>query len=186
MKIITVIGARPQIIKAAAISREILKNYSNKIEEVIVHTGQHYDKNMSGNFFDQLGIPLPNKNLNCGGGSQSEQTSSIMIAFEKELNENPSDLVLVVGDVTSTMACAIVAQKSHTKVAHVAACIRSFDWSMPEEINRLVTDSISNYFFTTSRTANKHLIESGVNKEKIFFVGNTMIDTLLKKKAHQT
>jgi UDP-N-acetylglucosamine 2-epimerase (non-hydrolysing) len=123
---------------------------------------------MSGSFFEELEIPPPNNNLQCGGGSQAEQTANIMIAFEKELLAYPADIVLVVGDVTSTMACSIVAQKLHTKVAHVEAGIRSGDWSMPEEINRLVTDSITNYFFTTSHTANEHLKSSGINDDKIF------------------
>ena len=181
-KITIVSGARPNFMKIAPIVHAILEARS-KGEEIsyrLVHTGQHYDKNMSSNFFKQLQIPAPHNNLNCGGGSQALQTANIMIAFEKELLAHPADLVLVVGDVTSTMACAIVAQKLHTKVAHVEAGIRSGDWSMPEEINRLVTDSITNYFFTTSKTANKILIKSGVDKEDIYFVGNTMIDTLLK------
>src|SRR5690606_38714257 len=135
---------------------------------------------MSGDFFEQLEIPEPHANLEAGGGSQAEQTAAIMIRFEKELQENPTDLVLVVGDVTSTMACAITAQKMHTKVAHVEAGIRSGDWSMPEEINRMVTDSITNYFFTTTDIANESLRKMGVGEERIFFVGNTMIDTLLK------
>ena len=179
-KITIIAGARPNFMKIAPIIHAILEAKSNevKIEYRLIHTGQHYDKNMSGSFFDELQIPPPHNNLKCGGGSQAEQTANIMIAFEKELLAYPTDLVLVVGDVTSTMACAIVAQKLRTKVAHVEAGIRSGDWSMPEEINRLVTDSITNYFFTTSRTANKILIESGVNKENIYFVGNTMIDTL--------
>src|SRR5699024_10693233 len=120
-------------------------------------------------------------NLEAGGGSQAEQTAAIMIGFEKELLANPADLVLVVGDVTSTMACAITAQKLHTKVAHVEAGIRSGDWSMPEEINRLATDAITNYFFTTSEIANENLRNFGVEEDRIFFVGNTMIDTLLKQ-----
>lgn len=185
MKKITIIaGARPNFMKIAPIIHAILeaKNKGVKINYRLIHTGQHYDKNMSSDFFEQLDIPEPHKNLNCGGGSQAQQAANIMIAFEKELEENHTDLVLVVGDVTSTMACAIVAQKLHTKVAHVEAGIRSFDWSMPEEINRLVTDSITNYFFTTSKNANDILIKSGVKKEKIFFVGNTMIDTLIKQR----
>ena len=185
-KITIIAGARPNFMKIAPIIHAILEAKSNedKIEYRLIHTGQHYDKNMSGSFFDELQIPAPHHNLKCGGGSQAEQTANIMIAFEKELLAYPTDLVLVVGDVTSTMACAIVAQKLRTKVAHVEAGIRSGDWSMPEEINRLVTDSITNYFFTTSRTANKILIESGVNKENIYFVGNTMIDTLLKQQPN--
>jgi UDP-N-acetylglucosamine 2-epimerase (non-hydrolysing) len=139
---------------------------------------------MSGDFFEQLGIPEADVNLEAGGGSQAEHTAAIRVRFEKELIEIPVDLVVVVGDVTSTMACAITAQKLKTKVAHIEAGIRSDDWEMPEEINRLVTDSVTNYFFTTSETANKNLIHSGVAEEKIFFVGNTMIDTLLVQMLH--
>src|SRR5690606_34203935 len=135
----------------------------------------------SDDFFEQLEIPQPDANLQAAGGSQAEQTAAIMIRFEQELMDNPSNLVLVVGDVTSTMACAITAQKLGVKVAHVEAGIRSGDWSMPEEINRLVTDSITNYFFTTSEIANENLIKNGVDDKNIFFVGNTMIDTLLKQ-----
>ena len=185
-KITIVAGARPNFIKIAAIIHAIVKTNQRRkaIEYRLVHTGQHYDKNMSGSFFEQLGIPTPNINLGCSGGSQAEQTAAIMINFEKELISNPSDLVLVVGDVTSTMACAIVAQKLHIKVAHVEAGIRSMDWTMPEEINRLVTDSITNYFFTTSELANHNLKSSGVKEDCIFFVGNTMIDTLLKQRPN--
>jgi UDP-N-acetylglucosamine 2-epimerase (non-hydrolysing) len=137
---------------------------------------------MSGDFFEQLNIPEPDANLSAGGGTQAQQTGSIMIRFEEYLINNPTDLVLVVGDVTSTMACAITAQKLHVKVAHVEAGIRSNDWTMPEEINRLVTDAITNYFFTTSEVANKTLRASGYEDDKIFFVGNCMIDTLLSNK----
>jgi UDP-N-acetylglucosamine 2-epimerase (non-hydrolysing) len=146
----------------------------------LVHTGQHYDKNMSGSFFEQLGIPAPDVNLGAGGGTQAEQTAAIMTGYEKLLMEKPSDLCLVVGDVTSTMACAITAQKMHIPVAHVEAGIRSGDWKMPEEINRLATDAVTNYFFTTSEIANENLRKSGVEDDRIFYVGNTMIDTLLK------
>jgi len=134
---------------------------------------------MSGDFFDQLGIPEPEVNLGVGSGSQAEQTAAIMVAYEKLLITKRCSLCLVVGDVTSTMACAIAAQKLEVPVAHVEAGIRSEDWSMPEEINRMVTDSITNYFFTTSHIANDNLRKSGVSEERIFFVGNTMIDTLL-------
>lgn len=185
MKKITIIaGARPNFIKIAPIIHQIqeARKNGNEINYRLVHTGQHYDMTMSGSFFKQLGIPNPHINLNAGGGTQAEQTANIMVRFENELIANPTDLVLVVGDVTSTMACAIVAQKLHTKVAHVEGGIRSNDWTMPEEINRLVTDAISNYFFTTTIGANKNLIASGINEEKIFFVGNTMIDTLLKQR----
>ncbi len=182
---ITIIaGARPNFMKIAPIVHAIQKskNQGNDIDFRLIHTGQHYDKKMSGSFFEQLEIPEPHANLEAGGGSQAEQTAAIMVRFEKELQENPADLVLVVGDVTSTMACAVVAQKSHTKVAHVEAGIRSGDWSMPEEINRLVTDSITNFFFTTSEIANENLRSSGIENERIFYVGNTMIDTLLKQR----
>jgi UDP-N-acetylglucosamine 2-epimerase (non-hydrolysing) len=134
---------------------------------------------MSGNFFLQLGIPEPNVNLNCGGGTQAEQTAAIMVAFEKYLLENPTDWVIVVGDVTSTMACTIVAKKLQVKVAHVEAGIRSGDMTMPEEINRIVTDSLSDIFFTTTEIANDKLLQLGFDKSQIVFVGNTMIDTLL-------
>jgi UDP-N-acetylglucosamine 2-epimerase (non-hydrolysing) len=148
----------------------------------LIHTGQHYDRNMSGAFFEQLGIPEPDINLEVGSGTQAEQTGAIMTRYEKVLSQERSDLCLVVGDVTSTMACAIAAQKLRVKVAHVEAGIRSGDWSMPEEINRMVTDAITNYFFTTSEVANANLRRSGVSDERIFFVGNTMIDTLLKQR----
>lgn len=187
MKKITIVaGARPNFMKIAPIIHEIIKirEVGSNLSFRLVHTGQHYDKKMSGDFFEQLDIPQPHKNLESGGGTQAEQTASIMVNFEKDLIENPCDLVLVVGDVTSTMACAIVAQKLHTKVAHVEGGIRSNDWSMPEEINRLVTDAITDYFFTTSEVANQNLIKSGVPESKIFFVGNTMIDTLLKQKPN--
>lgn len=185
MKITLIAGARPNFVKIAPIIDAIkeAKLEGNPIDYRLVHTGQHYDKKMSGDFFEQLGIPEPNVNLESGGGSHAEQTSAIMVRFEKELLENPADLVIVVGDVTSTMACAITAQKLHTKVAHVEGGIRSGDWTMPEEINRLVTDSISNYFFTTTVEAGDNLKKSGVSDKNIFFVGNTMIDTLLAKRS---
>ncbi len=184
-KITIIAGARPNFMKIAPIIHAIqkAKEEAKEIDYRLVHTGQHYDQKMSGDFFEQLNIPEPNVNLVSGGGTQAEQTANIMIRFEKELLEHPTDLVLVVGDVTSTMACAIVAQKLHTKVAHVEAGIRSNDWTMPEEINRLVTDAITNYFFTTSEVANRNLRESGISEDKIFFVGNTMIDTLLKNRS---
>lgn len=178
MKNITIVaGARPNFMKIAPIIRAI-KTLSD-LSIRLVHTGQHYDRSMSTTFFDELGIPAPDVNLACSGGSQAEQAGSIMCAFEKELMANPADLVVVVGDVTSTMACAIVAKKLNTKVAHIEAGIRSFDMTMPEEINRIVTDSLTDFFFTTSTTANENLAKIGVNKDKIFFVGNVMIDTLL-------
>ncbi|WP_299519954.1 non-hydrolyzing UDP-N-acetylglucosamine 2-epimerase [Winogradskyella sp.] len=181
-----VAGARPNFMKIAPIIHAIeeVKENGQNLDYRLVHTGQHYDKNMSDSFFEQLDIPKPHINLECSGGSHAEQTAAILINFEKELMANPTDLVLVVGDVTSTMACALVAQKLHTKVAHVEAGIRSHDWSMPEEINRLVTDSITNYFFTTSGLANSNLLKEGIKEDQIFYVGNTMIDTLLKQKPN--
>lgn len=182
MNITIVAGARPNFMKIAPIIEEI-KNAKSKgflISYNLVHTGQHFDKNMSDSFFEQLGIPHPDINLECGGGNQSEQAGNIMVKFEKYLASISTDLVLVVGDVTSTMACAIVAKKLQIKVAHVEGGIRSGDMGMPEEINRIVTDSISDYFFTTSVLANNNLLKSGVSEEAVFFVGNTMIDTLVK------
>lgn len=183
MKITLIAGARPNFMKIAPIIECIQKAQieGENITFRLVHTGQHYDRVMSGTFFEELGIPAPDVNLNCGGGTQAEQTAAIMVAFEKELMSNPTDLVMVVGDVTSTMACSIVAKKMNTKVAHVEAGIRSWDLSMPEEINRMVTDVLADYFFTTSEVANQNLINAGISKEKIFFVGNVMIDTLLSK-----
>lgn len=183
MLVTIIAGARPNFMKIAPIIEAIKKaeEQGNDITYRLIHTGQHYDKKMSGDFFEQLGIPEPDANLEAGGGTQAEQTAAIMIRFEKELMSHRPDLVIVVGDVTSTMACAITAQKLCVPVAHVEAGIRSGDWSMPEEINRMVTDSISNYFFTTSESANQNLIKAGVSRDRIFFVGNTMIDTLLKQ-----
>ncbi len=183
MLIDIIAGARPNFMKVAPIIESIKKASAEgkDISYRLIHTGQHYDKKMSGDFFKQLGIPEPDLNLEAGGGTQAEQTGAIMVRFEKVLLETPSNFVLVVGDVTSTMACAITAQKLKIPVVHVEAGIRSGDWGMPEEINRLVTDSITNYFFTTSAVANENLKSSGVEDERIFFVGNTMIDTLLKQ-----
>ena len=182
MKITIVAGARPNFIKIAPIIHEIKKRKKGgaPISYRLVHTGQHYDKNLSDTFFEELNIPDPDINLNVQSGSQAEQTGAIMQGFEKELQNNPTDLVLVVGDVTSTMACTIVAKKAHIKVAHVEAGIRSGDMKMPEEINRIVTDSITDYFFTTSKLATSTLLSKGVLDENIFFVGNVMIDTLMK------
>lgn len=140
-----------------------LKGRENEIEYRLVHTGQHYDKNMSDTFFEELGIPAPDVNLGCGGGTQAEQTAAIMVAFEKELMAHPADIVMVVGDVTSTMACSIVAKKLNTKVCHVEAGIRSWDLTMPEEINRMVTDSLADYMFTTSDVANRNLVRLGAS-----------------------
>ncbi|WP_417740145.1 non-hydrolyzing UDP-N-acetylglucosamine 2-epimerase [Rosistilla oblonga] len=172
-------GARPNFMKIAPIVHAIDADQSS-IEYRLIHTGQHYDAKMSGDFFTQLGIPEPHYNLGAGSGSQAEQTGAIMRGYEQVLQTKPSDLCLVVGDVTSTMACAIVAKKAGIDVAHVEAGIRSGDRTMPEEINRLVTDAITDYFFTTSAKANESLRTAGIDDSAIFFVGNTMIDTLLK------
>lgn len=180
MHLTLVAGTRPNFIKISPIIRELESQISKgkHISYRLVHTGQHYDRAMSGAFFEELNIPQPDVNLEVGSGSQAEQTAAIMIGFEKYLLDNPTDLVLVVGDVTSTMACSIVAKKLNIRLAHVEGGIRSFDISMPEEINRMVTDSITDYFFTTSQFANKNLEAEGHKKESIFFVGNVMIDTL--------
>jgi UDP-N-acetylglucosamine 2-epimerase (non-hydrolysing) len=172
-------GARPNFMKIAPMIKAISKYPSSKIEYRLIHTGQHYDPNMSDTFFEQLGIPEPNVNLGAGGGTQAEQTAKIMVGYETLLLTKPCDLCVVVGDVTSTMACSIVAKKLNIKVAHVEAGIRSGDLTMPEEINRMVTDSISDYFFTTSEVANQNLKALGISENHIFFVGNTMIDSLL-------
>ncbi len=184
MKITIIAGARPNFMKIAPIIEAITNKKADgfNINYRLVHTGQHYDKNLSGTFFEELNIPLPDTNLEVKSGTQAEQTAAIMIGFEKELEQNPCDLVMVVGDVTSTMACTIVAKKAGIDVAHVEAGIRSGDMDMPEEINRIVTDSLTDYFFTTSIYANENLENLGVPKSKIFFSGNVMIDTLLKNK----
>lgn len=182
MKLVDVIaGARPNFMKIAPIIRAIERSRAacGKLSYRLIHTGQHYDARMSDDFFTQLEIPEPHINLEVGSGTQAEQTGAIMTRYEHLLLEQRSDLCLVVGDVTSTMACAIAAQKLHVPVAHVEAGIRSGDWTMPEEINRMVTDAITNWFFTTSEVANVNLRRSGVPDDRIFFVGNTMIDTLL-------
>lgn len=178
MKVTLIAGARPNFMKVAPIIHCIQKE--KNISYRLVHTGQHYDHKMSATFFEELNIPLPDNNLGVGSSSPSKQTADIMIAFEQELINHPTDLVIVVGDVNSTMACSIVAKKMKVMVAHVEAGIRSFDLNMPEEINRMVTDSITDYFFTTSEIANQNLRNAGITDDRIFFVGNVMIDTLLK------
>ena len=214
MKITLIAGARPNFMKIAPLIKAIEKFNEQKVESGkiayrLVHTGQHYDKNMSDTFFEELGIPAPDTNLGCGGGTQAEQTAAIMVAFEKELIAHPADIVLVVGDVTSTMACSIVAKKLNTRVCHVEAGIRSWDLSMPEEINRMVTDSLADYMFTTSEVANRNLLRMGATMmsdvrcqmsvesgdmaedkyayervpQRVWYVGNVMIDTLLANRA---
>ena len=188
MKITIIAGARPNFIKIAPIIKAIKKKQieGDLISFRLVHTGQHYDKNLSDTFFEELGIPHPDNNLEVKSGSQAVQTGAIMVAFENELIQNPCDLVLVVGDVNSTMACAIVAKKMNVKVAHVEAGIRSGDMTMPEEINRIVTDSITDYFFTTSTSASENLLKYGANHTNIHFVGNVMIDTLYQNLSRIT
>lgn len=184
MNVTLVAGARPNFMKIAPLIEafEAAAAQGSPLRYRLVHTGQHYDRNMSGSFFEELGIPEPHANLESGGGSQAEQTAQIMVRFEQELLKHPCDLVIVVGDVTSTLACSITAKKLCIRVAHVEGGIRSGDLSMPEEINRIVTDSISDLFFTTSRMAGENLRRSGVPEDRIHFVGNTMIDTLLRNR----
>lgn len=181
-----IVGARPNFVKISPIINaiEAYNSIEKKIFYKIIHTGQHFDKSMSESFFKELDIPSPDINLEAGGGNSNEQAANIMLRYDAFLKDNKTDICLVVGDVTSTMACAIVAKKHNIKVAHVEAGIRSFDMTMPEEINRLVTDSITDYFFTTSKFANYNLLNNGTKQENIFFVGNTMIDTLLKFKEN--
>lgn len=181
MLVTLIAGARPNFMKIAPVIRaiEAAKTAGQDIDYRIVHTGQHYDANLSKAFFDDLQIPPPHINLGAGSGSQAVQTGAIMMAFEKELMKNPTDLVMVVGDVNSTMACTITAKKLFVPVAHVEAGIRSGDMTMPEEINRIVTDCLADMFFTTSATANENLRKSGIPEDQIHFVGNVMIDTLM-------
>lgn len=181
MKITIVAGARPNFMKIAPIIAAIEQQLSagKDITYRLVHTGQHYDKNLSGTFFKELNIPKPHSNLEVKSGSQAQQTGAIMERFEQELATHRPQVVLVVGDVTSTMACAIVAKKAHLDVVHVEAGIRSGDRKMPEEINRIVTDSITDYFYTTTPEASQNLLDVGMHKEQVILVGNVMIDTLL-------
>lgn len=174
-------GARPNFMKIASImaALDAHRAAGGHLRARLVHTGQHYDEAMSQSFFAELGIPKPDINLGVGSGSAATQTGAIMVGYEALLARQRSDACVVVGDVTSTLACALVAQKAGIPVAHVEGGIRSGDWTMPEEINRLATDAITNWFFTTSEAANANLRDSGVGSERIFFVGNTMIDTLL-------
>lgn len=183
MKLLNIAGARPNFMKIAPIIHA-LNNYNRSakrpIEHLLVHTGQHYDEKMSKLFFEDLNIPKPDIDLEVGSGSHAEQTAEIMKRFEKIcLNERPTH-ILVVGDVNSTIACALVASKLCIKVIHVEAGLRSFDRTMPEEINRILTDAISDILFITEESAEKNLLREGIPKEKIFFAGNVMIDTLLK------
>jgi len=180
MNLTLIAGARPNFMKIAPIIHAIQKAQQGgiNIHYRLVHTGQHYDVNMSEMFFEELDIPRPDVNLGCGGGTQAEQTAAIMIAFEKDLMANPTDLVIVVGDVTSTMACSIVAKKMNTKVAHVEAGIRSWDLTMPEEMNRQITGRIATYNFAPTPLSKQNLLDEGVNESSITVTGNTVIDAL--------
>lgn len=173
-----VAGARPNFMKIAPIVRA-LRASGNGLAYSIVHTGQHYDREMNGVFFEELGIPPPDVCFESGGGSHAEQTAKVMLAFEAHCRERRPDLVLVVGDVNSTLACAIVAKKSGIALAHVEAGLRSRDMAMPEEINRIVTDSISDLFFVTEPAAVKNLLQEGKARERIFHVGHVMVDNLV-------
>jgi UDP-N-acetylglucosamine 2-epimerase (non-hydrolysing) len=178
MKILNVAGARPNFMKIAPII-EALNKYPKQFKHKLVHTGQHYDEKLSKVFFDVLGIPKPDINLEVGSGSHAEQTARVMVEFEKACLLVKPDLVIVVGDVNSTMACTITAKKLGIKVAHVEAGLRSRDMDMPEEINRLCTDVLCDYLFTTDHFASENLCAEGIDPGKIFFVGNVMIDSLL-------
>jgi UDP-N-acetylglucosamine 2-epimerase (non-hydrolysing) len=180
MKIHLIGAARPNFMKIAPLYHELKKH--NKLQIKLIHTGQHYDKNMSESFFKDFNLPNPNFYLSIGGGSQAEQVGKTMIAYEKVLLKDSPDLIIVVGDVNATMACSITAKKLNIKVAHLEAGIRSFDMGMPEEINRKVTDSIVDYFWTPSIEANENLIREGISSNQIKLVGNIMIDSFEMKK----
>jgi UDP-N-acetylglucosamine 2-epimerase (non-hydrolysing) len=181
VKALHIVGARPNFMKVAPIMREMAK-YPHEFEQLLVHTGQHYDDNMSKVFFEDLELPQPDIYLGVGSGSHAQQTARIMLAFEPVLLEHRPDWVIVVGDVNSTVACALTAAKLGVKVAHVEAGLRSFDRTMPEEYNRMLTDHIADLLFTTEPSANVNLRREGIPEEKVHFVGNVMIDTLLRHK----
>lgn len=181
IKIINVAGARPNFMKIAPIVNA-MNDHADRIHQILLHTGQHYDRAMSKAFFEDLGLPEPDINLGVGSGSHAEQTGKIMIEFEKVLQKEKPDLVLVVGDVNSTMACTITAKKLCIPVAHVEAGLRSKDMTMPEEINRMCTDVLADFLFTTDPIADENLKNEGASSDRIFFVGNVMIDTLLRHK----
>lgn len=178
MRILHVVGARPNFMKVAPVHRALATRPG--VEQILVHTGQHYDLNMSGIFFQQLSIPEPDVNLGVGSGSHAKQTADIMVGFEKLVLERRPDLVLVYGDVNSTAAAALVCAKLGIRVGHVEAGLRSFDRTMPEEINRLVTDQLSDMLFTPSQDGDQNLERAGIGRDKIFLVGNVMIDTLVR------
>lgn len=181
-KITVVAGARPNFMKIAPLLRSLQK-YPEFFQAQLIHTGQHYDTEMSDIFFRELELPRPDRFLGVGSGTHAEQTAKIMVAFEQECLQERPDLVVVVGDVNSTMACAITAKKLCIPVAHVEAGLRSRDWTMPEEINRVVTDALSDFLFTPSRDADENLLREGIPPERIHFVGNVMIDCLMAQLA---
>lgn len=181
-KVILVCGARPNFMKVSPIIKAMAE--SGKLRSFLVHTGQHYDEKMSKSFFDLLHIPKPDVDLGVGSGTHAEQTGKVMIEFERVCQREKPDLVVVVGDVNSTMACAIAAKKLWIPVAHVEAGLRSWDMKMPEEVNRVVTDAICDLFFTTDPDANENLRRIGVPAERVVFAGNVMIDTLLDNAEH--
>jgi UDP-N-acetylglucosamine 2-epimerase (non-hydrolysing) len=176
-KIISVVGARPNFMKVAPLHKAFQK-YKDSVQHLICHTGQHYDENMSKVFFDDLELPKPDFYLGIGSGSHAKQTAGIMVEFEKILLQEKPDMVIVVGDVNSTIACTLTASKLHINTAHVEAGLRSFDRDMPEEINRLLTDQISNLLFVTEKSGISNLKTEGISDNKVFFVGNVMIDSL--------
>ncbi len=180
MKIVSVVGARPNFMKIAPLVRELRRRQAAgaPVEHCLVHTGQHYDMAMSETFFEQLGLPAPDYHLGVGSGTHAEQVGRTMIEFEKVLRTVQPDWVIVVGDVNATCACAITAKKERIRLAHIEAGLRSNDWSMPEEINRIVADRLSDLFFTPDRFADANLRREGVEPERIHLVGNIMIDTL--------
>jgi UDP-N-acetylglucosamine 2-epimerase (non-hydrolysing) len=177
MRILTVVGARPNFVKAGPLLREMAKHQG--IETILVHTGQHYDEQMSAVFLEDLQLPEPDLNLGVGSGSHAEQTANVMARLEPVLVECAPDLVLVVGDVNSTLAAALTAVKLRIPIAHVEAGVRSFDRTMPEEINRVLTDAVSEILLTPSPEAGDNLRREGVPAERIHFVGNVMVDALL-------
>jgi UDP-N-acetylglucosamine 2-epimerase (non-hydrolysing) len=179
-KIISVVGARPNFMKVAPISKQLSAiSYRKSVKHLICHTGQHYDEKMSKVFFDELELPKPDFYLGVGSGSHAEQTAKIIVEFEKVLIKEKPELVIVVGDVNSTIACSLTAVKLGIKVAHVEAGLRSFDRTMPEEINRILTDSISDYLFVTEKSGIENLEREGNDSTKIYFTGNVMIDSLV-------
>jgi len=178
LRIMCIVGARPNMMKIAPLMAEL--RLHKEIETVLVHTGQHYDYSLSQVFFDQLNVPDPDYNLQAGSGTHYAQTAEIIRKFGELVQQDRPDMVLVAGDVNSTMACALVAAKERIPVAHVEAGLRSFDRSMPEEINRIVTDALSDLLFTTEESGNRNLANEGVAPSKVFFVGNLMIDSLVK------